>query len=181
MAEYKPKLQPATLGWLDQRRKRGNWFDIAEADEIPADIEGMERTILQMFQIAFAPEIRRRISDGRLKEDFVLYAAQLLLREEGTKRLLRLNGEVRGIGLLRASGPIQKGSPVLMSDVRELVGFDLEEHELDAGHFTAFWMEEGQFISFDFRVGRAKCAEMLTAASEFLEASRMSAERDVLV
>ena len=78
--------------------------------------------------------------------------------------------------MIRTSGPVQKGAPVFMSDIREFVGFDLEENELDAGHFTILWRKGGWFISFDFRVGRAKSDGMLAAASEFLEASRLSAD-----
>ena len=129
-----------------------------------------------MFRIAFAPEIRERISDGRIGENFVLLAAQLLQREEGKRRLVRLNEEVRGIGMIRTSGPVQKGAPVFMSDIRDFVSFDLEENELDAGHFTAIWKDGGWFISFDFRIGRAKSGGMLAAASEFLEASKLSAD-----
>ena len=166
-----------TNRWLQERQRSGNWFDIAETDEIPADIEGWFRTILHIFQIAFAPEIRRRLLSGQLDENFFLGAAQLILPEDG-ERMVRLNDEVRAVGLVRVNRAVKKGDAVFLSDMRQLEGLDLEEDELDAGHFTLFWTGEGWFASFDFRAGRAKSAGMLDAAHQFLEAAQSAAGKE---
>ena len=162
---------------MHQRKRSGNWIDIAESDEIPSGIVGWERSVLHMFQLAFAPEIRKRLSAGELGHDFFLSAAQLIQPEDGGKTV-RLNEEVRGLALVRASREVHNGEPAFVSDLRGLVSFDLEDDELDAAHFTIFWHGEGWVASFDFRAGRSKSADILAAAAEFLEAARVSAEKE---
>ena len=176
MKEYRHTKSLEATGWLKQRQRPGNWIDVAETDEIPADLEGWYRTIPHMFQIAFAPEIRRRLATGQLNQNFFLIAAQLIQPEEG-KNTVRLNEEVRGMGLVRVNRPVQKGEQLLDSDIRDFVNFDLEEDELDAAHFTLLWSGEGWFVSFDFRAGRAKSAGLLKAASEFLDVAKFSAAK----
>lgn len=58
--------------------------------------------------------------------------------------------------------------------MQNFVSFDLDEEELDAGHFTLFWTGNGWIATFDFRAGRAKSAAMLKAAGEFLEVARLA-------
>lgn len=167
-------LSPETTRWLEDRRQPGNWLAIRPDDEIPADVPGWDRTILHMFQIAFAPEIFRRLASGALDDTFVLFSAQLIQPEEGGQRI-RFNHEVRGIPLVRLSRPVEKGESVLTSDMRDLVSFDVEEDELDSGHFTMFWHGSGWSISFDFRSGRAKSAQMIESSRQFLAAAQFSA------
>ena len=152
--------------WLQERQRPGNWIDVAEFDEIPPEIEGWYRTVIHMFQIAFAPEIRQRLSAGGLDQTFFLTAAQMIQPETGAQ-MIRLNGEVRGIANVRATRPVQKGEPVFVSDMQNFVSFDLDEEELDAGHFTLFWTGSGWIATFDFRAGRAKSAAMLKALESF--------------
>jgi len=59
----------------------------------------------------------------------------------------------------------------------ELVSFDVEESELDCGHFTMFWHGKGWSIAFDFRSSRAKSVQMLERAGQFLDASKFSADK----
>ncbi len=177
MNETEQTMSQETDRWLQERQRSGNWFDIAETDEIPADIDGCFQTILHMFQIAFAPEIRRRMSSGQLDENFFLEAAQLILPEDG-ERMVRLNDKVRAVGLVRVNRAVKQGDAVFVSDLRQLEGLDLEEDELNAGHFTLFWNGEGWFASFDFRAGRAKSAAMLEAANQFLEAAQAAAQKE---
>ena len=167
--------QPQTsCEWLQQRQRHGNWIDVSETDEIPPEIEGWYRPVIHMFQIAFAPEIRQRFSAEMLDHTFFLTAAQMIQPENG-RRIIRLNEEVRGTVLVRANRPIQKGEPVLVSDMQNFVSFDLDEKELDAGHFTLFWAENGWVTTFDFRAGRAKSVAMFKAAREFLEVAKLAA------
>lgn len=173
---HEPTQSLETQHWIQQRQRPGNWFDIIENDEIPPGIVGSQRTILHMFQIAFAPEIRRRISSGQLGDYFFLNAAQLVQPEHG-ENTVRLNDEIRGLALVRASRTVHKGEQAFLSDLKGLVSFDLAEDELDSGHFTMLWDGEGWFVTFDFRAGRAKCSEMLKNASEFLEVATLSSAR----
>ena len=176
MKEHEHAKSLETPGWLQQRQMPGNWINIAETDEIPAEFVRWEITLLHIFQIAFAPEIRHRLSTGQLNQNFFLHAAQLIQPEEG-KNIVRLNEEVRGMARVRVNRPVHKGEQVLVSDIRNFVSFDLEDDELDAAHFTLLWDGEGWIASFDFRAGRAKSAGMLKVASQFLDAAKFSATR----
>ncbi|MCY4004138.1 MAG: HEPN domain-containing protein [Rhodospirillales bacterium] len=164
---------PTSCEWLRERQRPGNWIDVAETDEIPSEIEGWNVTVIHMFQIAFAPEIRRRSVVGMLDDGFFLTAAQMIQPEDGTQ-IIRLNEEVRGTALIRANRTIQKEDPIFVSDMQNFVGFDLDEEELDAGHFTLFWTGNGWAFTFDFRRGRAKVSAMLVAAKQFLEVSKLA-------
>ena len=162
--------------WLQERHRSGNWFDIAIDDEIPSNIEGPLRTILHMSQVAFVPEIRQRLSSGQLDDNFILTAAQLIQQEE-QDRIVRLNNEVRGLVMVRVTRPVEEGESALDSDMQNFLGFDLEEDELDAGHFTMFWTGTRWVASFDFRNGRAKCTAILETAIEFWVAAQSAATR----
>lgn len=176
MKEYEPTKSSKTTEWLDERQRPGNWIDVAESDEIPVDLVSWTRTLLHMFQIAFAPEIRRRLATGQLDENFFLSAAQLI-QPEGGESTVRLNEEVRGKALVRVNRPVHQGEHVLVSDLQNFEKFDLEEDELDAGHFTLLWNGQGWIGSFDFRAGRAKSAGLLGLANQFLDVARVSAAR----
>ena len=166
-----------TQRWLQQRQRPGNWIDVAETDDIPSDIVGWRRTILNIFQIAFVPEIKRRLSKNQLGNDFFLSAAQLIQPQDGENDV-RLNEEVRGLAVVRAERTVHKGEPVFLSDLTGFVSFDLPDDELDAGHFTMLWNGSGWILSFDFRAGRAKCSDMLVAARQFLEISKLAASKE---
>lgn len=170
------ELSAETARWLDDRRRPGNWIAIAPDDEIPSDIPGWNRTILHMFQIAISPEIERRLAAGALGQDFELYSAQLIQPPDGSQ-LIRLNGEVRGLPLIRLTRSVERGDPILMTDLKGLVSFDLDEEELDCGHFTMFWHGSGWVTSFDFRSGRAKASQMIASAMQFFAAAQFSASQ----
>ena len=174
--EYELTNSSKTLGWLEERQRPGNWIDVAETDIIPADLVAWSKTLLHMFQIAFAPEIRRRLATGQLNENFFLSAAQLIQPEEG-ENTVRLNEEVRGTALVRVNRPVHQGEQVLVSDLQNFVSFDLEEDELNAGHFTLLWNGQGWIGSFDFRAGRAKSASLLGLANQFLDVAKISAAK----
>ena len=175
MTESEQTSSAETVHWLQRRQQPGNWMDIAETDEIPTDIEGWYITVLHMFQIAFAPEIRRRIATAQLDNDFFLTSAQLIQPEE-SRKIIRLNEEVRGTALVRTNRSVRQGEPVFVSDMKNFVAFDLEDDELDAGHFTLLWTGNGWIATFDFRTGRAKSTSMLIAATQFLDVAKFSAE-----
>jgi hypothetical protein len=166
MSESEQGVSPETLRWLAERLRPGNWFSIARDEVLPADVQMYERTILHMFQVCFGPEIERRITDGRLGDDFVLQMAQLVQPEDGPS-FVRLNNEVRGIGVLKTTRPVGIGAPVYESDMVGIM-FDLDESELNSGHMTLLWTGNGWSLSFDLRPGRARCLEIIDVAAEFL-------------
>lgn len=109
-----------------------------------------------MFQIAFSPEIRKRLQSGALEEGFTLSAVQMIQPLNGNL-VIRLNEEVRGIGLFQIAPlerPVKKGDPVYFSDLKKLERFDLESDDLNSGHFSMLWNGQVWLCSFDFRTGR---------------------------
>jgi hypothetical protein len=159
--------------WLSERLKPGNWLDVASDEEIPDEIDGWNRTIVHMHQICFSPEIRRRFEAGVLPEGFLLWGAQLL-QPHGGGQVVRINEELRGVPYLRTGRAVEKGESVKLSDLSGLEYFDLEDDELDSGHFTIFWTGSSWVGSFDFRSGRAKCQSLVEKSLIFLKATRLS-------
>lgn len=159
--------------WFTERLRPGNWLDVEPQEEIPPEITGWLRTLAQMHQICFGPEIRRRRDAGTLPDEFVLWGAQLLQPHEG-ERLIRINEEVRGVPYLRTGRAVQKDEEVLLSDLTGLEYFDLDDDELDCGHFTIFWTGSGWVGAFDFRAGRAKCLSLIEKSLTFVAAARLS-------
>ncbi|MYD88520.1 MAG: hypothetical protein F4Y14_21605, partial [Acidobacteria bacterium] len=165
-----------TRDWIAARERTGNWYDIARSEQIPADVTPPFRTILHMFQLAFAPEVRRRRADGAIEDGFVLRMAQLLQRE-GRPREVRLNDEVRGTALTRVDRPVSPADPVYLADLVALEDFELDATELDAGHFTLFGVDGHWRAVFDFRSGRGKAGDLLAAAAEHGAAAQGSGEQ----
>lgn len=165
------RISSESASWLEQRLRPGNWYDIAISDEIPFDIEVSVQIVLQMFQLAFSPEIRRRLNSGELGERFVLSRGQLIQPVDG-RREIRLNEEVRGVGIVQTVRPVQKGEPVYHSDLRYLEDFELKEEDMDSGHFTILWTGDGWSCSWDLRTGRLMSVRFLGIALEFLETAQ---------
>lgn len=168
------QVSAETQRWIEDRRRPGNWFSIAADDELPRDIVTWEITLLHMFQIAFSPELEKRAAEGRLAENFQLISAQWLGPDEG-RPIIRINDEVRGVSLIRLSRTIEKGDPIFLSDLDDMISFDVAEDELDCSHFTIFWTGKGWKMFFNFQAGRAKSAQMIGMAQEFLASSKYSA------
>lgn len=170
-------ISRATDIWLESRTRRGGWFDIAETEKIPAEIQGEFRSILHFFQIAFAPEIRCRISTGQLAEDFDFQGAQLIRPGDGGQ-IVRLNEEVRGNILIFSRHPVPDGEPISSSDLADFAGFELEADEIGAGHFTLIPSGEEWAATYDLRSGREQAADMLGVAFEFLQAAETSVQKE---
>lgn len=169
-----PFVDPDPQEWLNGRHQPGNWIAIRPDEEIPASIVGWDRTIINMFQMAFTPEIERRRDAGTLEPDFFVQSVQLL-QAEGRPAEIRFNDEVRGVLRLDLKDAFP-GRPLTVGDIQHMVSFDLVDEELDCGHFTLFWTGKGWNGSFDFRQGRARSAQLVALAQEFIATARFSAE-----
>lgn len=139
-------------------------------------LEGWERTVGQMMHVYVEPAIRQRQAQGLIPTPLVLYAAQVLMPEEGEIQIL-LNDEIKGEGLLRAPRDIEKGEAVLASDFEHLARYELPDELLNSGHFTIFQTGENWRVFFNFLSGRAKARDMLELAAQFLDASREAANK----
>lgn len=171
-----PDLSEEARSWIKERLVSGNWWDVKPEEEIPSEVAGWNRTILNMFQISFAPEIRRRRDAGSIGDDFFLNAAQLIQPEEGPG-FVRVNDEVQGLAYLKMDRAVQKGESVTFADMRHLESFDVAEEELNCGHFTIFWHGMGWIGTFDFRSSRERARQTLKLAEEFLQSARFCADQ----
>jgi len=82
-----------------------------EIDVIPDDVVGPERTLRQMFNLFFTPEIERRKSASLLTEPFRVLKAQVMFFE-GRPNEVRLNDEVRISLLVKAPRAVQRGDSI---------------------------------------------------------------------
>ena len=166
--------EQAARDWVAARRRPGNWYDIAPTDEIPRTITPDFFVLLQMFQFRFAPEIRKRLAEGRIDDSFVLRMAQFVQRDN-TPPEVRLNEEIRGEAAVRANRDVREGDSVRLGDLDGVEEFDLKPDDMDAGHFTAFCATNGSWRGFfDFRMWRRLVGKLLEVADEFLAAARLA-------
>lgn len=173
-SEDKEGARRAAREWVAARLQVGNWYDIAPTEEIPRSIKPDLFIVLQMFQFRFAPEIRKRLSEGRIDHSFVLRTAQFVQRDD-TPPEIRLNQEIRGEAAVRARRDVSGGENVLVEDFDGVEGFDLNPDELDAGHCTLFRTTNGQWrMFFDFRMWRREVGQLLDISAEFLAVAQVS-------
>lgn len=162
--------------WIRDHVAKGNWVDIKPEEQIPNTITGFYRTIVHMFQISWGPEIRKRRLAGELPDDWTLYSAQMFQPYTGGVEV-RLNDEVKGIAFARADRPVEKGEKVTLSDLAEIVSFDLLKEDLDAGHCTIWWSVTGWRLFFDFRPGRGKATDHAERALHYADAAMWAHEK----
>jgi hypothetical protein len=147
--------------------------DAPGATFVPPDAEEFGKTVLNnVFELWFTPEIERRRADGLIGEDFVLLMAQAIFPEDAPNEI-RLNDEVRGVMLIEAQRPVEKGEQVLLTDLADPRAFELIDEELDCGHFTIIRRGPGNdwMLTFNALAGRAKAANFVRLASDFLKAA----------
>lgn len=162
-------VQPTAdaITWLNQYSHVGNWLDIPLDEEIHPGVKGWTRSIVHMFQVSFGPELRRRRDEGLLPDNFFLYAAQMFQPRHG-KTYVKINNEVKGVAYLSNPGEHQIGDPVTIDELAFIVTYDLNEEDLDAGHFTIWWGLTGWKMFFDLRPGRAKAIAHARRSLEYL-------------
>ncbi|WP_267381780.1 MULTISPECIES: hypothetical protein [unclassified Sphingomonas] len=129
-----------------------------------------ERLLAQAFDLWFNPELKRRTEAGLLPNDFALFAAQVLFPPEG-ENLIRLNGEMTGVMLVVAQRAVEKGEQLMLSDLAEARRYELDDADMDCGHFTIIRRGVGWMIDFNFRSGRTKAADMLRLADQYQAAA----------
>lgn len=139
-------------------------------------LEGWDRTLAHMWEIAFGPELERRKRAGLVEDDFYLYIAQFLQTPDGKTKVL-FNEEVRGTALIESSHAFTEGQAITIDDLTHVENFDLPDDLLDCGHFTVFRAGAGWRIVFNFLSGRAKARDMFELADQYLQASITSSEK----
>jgi hypothetical protein len=144
--------------------------ETTSVDVIPDDVIGPERTFRQMFNLFFTPEIERRQAAGLLPNPLELQKAQVLFME-GRPPEVRLNDEVTISLMVEAAGALQPGDAISYKEIKNIVAFELELADSDAGHFTILsWDDEWRML-FDFRRNKGNAANLVKRAEEFLTVS----------
>jgi uncharacterized protein (UPF0332 family) len=129
--------------------------------DIPDDIVGPVRTLLQMFRMFVDPEAKRR------GFEFPIIKAQVLFFEDRPPEV-RLNDEVKISLLIRAPRAVEKGEAVSVSEIEQhYEGSELDVTDADAGHFTAVAINGKWLMTFDFRPNKLTAAKLVKRAGEF--------------
>jgi HEPN domain len=136
-------------------------------DFIPDDVVGPDRTLRQMFNLFFGPEIERRQAAGLIPVPFELQKAQVLF-VEGRPPEVRLNDEVTLSMAIQAPRTVQPGDIINEAEIENIEAFELEQADSDAGHFTILPWKGGWRLLFDFRRNKGKAADLVKRAEEFL-------------
>jgi uncharacterized protein (UPF0332 family) len=131
--------------------------------DIPADVVGPERTLLQMFKLYVEPEVKRRQFRQPIAQAQVLFF-------EGKSPEVRLNDEVKISLLVRAPRAIERGEAIAFSEIQQHIeAIELEAEDADAGHFTAVTVNGQWLMTFDFRPNKLSAAKLVNKAEEFCD------------
>jgi uncharacterized protein (UPF0332 family) len=136
------------------------------AADIPDEVTGPERTLLQMFKLYVNPEVKRRQLDGSLPDQFTIVKAQVLFFE-GRPHQVRLNDEVKISLIATAPRAIQKGEAISLSEIQHIEASELDLADADAGHFTAVAHDNQWLMFFDFRQNKLKASTLVEKAEQF--------------
>lgn len=134
---------------------------------------GARRMLQQAFELWINPELMRRRDAGLLPEGFQLFMAQRIQRPDGTVAV-RLNDEVRGVAMVKATRDVALGDDMLINDLDGIESFDLIDEELDYGHWTVFFTGKRWIATFNFLSQRSKCLDLLDKARQFLESAQQA-------
>jgi uncharacterized protein (UPF0332 family) len=88
-----------------------------------------------------------------------------------------LNDEVRGVATIRATRAIEKGEHIRQADLADLQQFELEDDDLDCGHFTAMNTGGAWIATFNFLYGRPRALKLIERAAEFLESAKSAFDK----
>jgi uncharacterized protein (UPF0332 family) len=140
--------------------------DYPATADIPDDVVGPERTLLQMFRLYVEPEIKRRQSSRSLPDQFLVVKVQVLFFD-GRPSEVRLNDEVKISLVIKAPRAIQAGEAISLSEIQHIEASELDLPDADAGHFTAIAFNNQWLIFFDFRQNKLKASNLVERADQF--------------
>lgn len=134
------------------------------------DSEFIQTVVKNISDLWITPEIERRKSSGKIQDDFILNAAQIVFSMEKAVEI-RLNSEVKAIAMCKVNKPVVKGDPVYEGDVEEIEGITLTDDDKNCAHITLVKIGERWISSFDFRYNKEMAAEHVKAAQEFYDSA----------
>jgi len=131
------------------------------------------RFVEQFLELWINPEIERRKTTGSLPENFVLYAAQVIMNF-GAPAQIRLNKEIKAVLVGDFSRTVETGEQVTVDAFENIKEISLTESDPNAGHFTMMRHQGSWFVGFDFRYNAAVISDHLDAARQFLDSVSFS-------
>jgi hypothetical protein len=151
------------------------------AEEVAAgslDDETALAVIQNAFDLWFAPELDRRVADGRLPNGFAVWAVQAIIDPESHTHIY-FNEQLQGVlcGRPRSpESPITVGAQARLGDLAEIVSLELTSDYPNAGHFTAILHNDRWFLHFDFRYNAGRIDAHVGLARQFLRAAKRASE-----
>jgi len=140
------------------------------------DTEFRDNFVRQIVELWINPEIKRRRDEGRLPDNFGLFAAQVIMNFDSPTQV-RLNEEVKALIKGRFNKPGNEGQQVNLDEMESIENVELTSLDPNAGHITILAHRGGWFIKFDFLYNVARSRMHLEVAREFLDAATSSLER----
>lgn len=131
------------------------------------------RFVEQFLELWVNPEIERRKTKGILPENFVLYAAQVIMNF-GAPAQIRLNKEIKAVLVGDFSRKVEVEEQVSVDAFENIKEILLTRSDPNAGHFTMIRHRESWLVGFDFRYNTAVISEHLDAARQFLDSVSVS-------
>jgi uncharacterized protein (UPF0332 family) len=125
------------------------------------------------------PEIKRRYETAHISDNFILYAAQVIMNLNAPTEV-RLNEEVKATVTGNLPKKSQKGEQIFINELDTIEQIELTNKDPNAGHLTMLNHRGSWLVRFDFRYNAARCLNHLEAAREFLNSAALAVERTQL-
>jgi uncharacterized protein (UPF0332 family) len=135
--------------------------------DVPDEIVGPERTLLQMFKLFVEPEVKRRQLTGSLPDPFTVVKAQVLFFE-GRPPEVKLDKEIAFSVRAREPRAFHDDEPISLSEIEQYIdAIELDIGDADAGHFTAILLNDHWLMLFDFQRNKLKGANLVERSEQF--------------
>jgi hypothetical protein len=142
--------------------------------------EALETFFNDMLNLFILPEFKRRKETGNLTDPFELRGAQVIFYSDGKKPEIRINSEIKAIGLMKLKKGISKnkGDPIYAHEVEGLDRLSLtDEEDPNCVHATIVSIANRWTISFDFRYNKALAKKHIITAKQFYELAQISFDK----
>lgn len=141
------------------------------SSEVEAAHEEAGETMFDsMTEIWVTPEVERRRQAGTWGADDVVYRFQVQFLDED-EVIVRVNDEVKGMLMVKATGPVEEGQDVYMEDFSAISGYQLPDEHAHHPHVTAVFHHETWFMAYQLGHRDQSRHEVLAAGREFLAAA----------
>ena len=127
----------------------------------------------QFMDLFILPEIRRRQDAGIAPKPLELTKVQVLFSADGSRPMVRLNGEVKA----QVRAKFKEGVTKSKDEIEAIQSIDLPEDERDHGHFTAIRWRGSWRIALSAIYNRRTADHLIELGQQFLAAAEGALER----